>query len=359
MNSIQKKIYNHLINDISQGRLVVNDRIDTELELSRKFGTNRMNAHYVIKHLEDEGVVRRNKKQGTFVSRDVSPYELARLKSRTEKKLCILNLAPQGEWGQNWQDKMLEGLKENIGALDLEIVFTTFTDKEDAGELEECLRRMIDEGVTALAVVSNLENEFILNNAGLLYQYFENIYVLERGHFSWQDWPFCTITVNMFGEGCRAGEYAIEKGYKNIVFCNSGCKKYWAEERLRGLFLGLRRASDGKLQPLVCNGNNYLTQILKLMKGREKCCLVAVEDRIAAEIINFLSSKGLSRNEYGIISFNDDPHFKEYNLTTFRPPTRRQGKQLAKLLENDMKSTDENATIYIKMDSELIERGSC
>ena len=91
MNELQKKIFSGLLHEIMTGKYRVGDTLPTELEIGKMLQVTRHNSHYAVKALENAGIVMRNKKRGTTVTRIPSKFELNSLKRFTAKKVCILN----------------------------------------------------------------------------------------------------------------------------------------------------------------------------------------------------------------------------------------------------------------------------
>ncbi|MCI8895008.1 MAG: GntR family transcriptional regulator [Lachnospiraceae bacterium] len=86
---LYKQLKDLLLSDIKEGRLKVNQRIPTELELSQQFQISRMTVRKALAELVDEGVLAKKQGKGTFVQEEKMTEDLSSPNSFTN--LCRRN----------------------------------------------------------------------------------------------------------------------------------------------------------------------------------------------------------------------------------------------------------------------------
>ena len=86
---LYKQLKDLLLSDIKEGRLKVNQRIPTELELSQQFQISRMTVRKALAELVDEGVLAKKQGKGTFVQEEKMTEDLSSPNSFTN--LCRCN----------------------------------------------------------------------------------------------------------------------------------------------------------------------------------------------------------------------------------------------------------------------------
>ena len=358
MNSIQYKIYKHLIGEIVDGDLLINSRLAPEIKLGEQFNTNRMNAHLAIKQLERRGIVRRSRQKGTLVSKPVTPALARQLRGEAVRRICAIRSRNKYEY-LHWNAEFTDGLEAVLkkDGFTLESVF--MNDINTREELKDELKRLTDDGVSAFILsVRNEDDRFMLDNSDILFQYHQHVFVYQSGALDWMHCPFHTVTVNLFGEGSIAAEYLIGKGYDLIAYCLSTevVSEFWSMERFKGLQLGMRRMANGGNSPEEWVGLENIYN--KFIETGRKYALVASNDEHAAKIIDFFGSKGMKAGrDFKIVGFDDSEKFRQYKLTTIGPSHRELGCQLANLITHNIDiEAKGNTTCYLRIDSEVIAR---
>lgn len=357
MNAEQYKIYSYLIGEMVQGRLAFNSRIEPEIELGKRFDTSRMNAHRAIKQLERRGIVRRNRQEGTIVNRRITAALARELKGDVVKRIGVIRSRNLYEY-IHWNDSLLAGLEPELQENGFSLEYVTMDGVDTREKLKAELKRLTDDGFSAFILsIRGPDDSFFMENADILFQYHRNIFVYQSGAEDWAQWPFHTVTVNIFGEGRVAAEYLTEQGYEHIAYCSHDpVLRSWIGERLKGLRFGLRRCSDGKIEPEYWTG--HVTIYDNFIAGGKKHLLVAANDQAAVLLIDYFRERGLEvGTDYRIMGFDDNVNFRSYGLTTVAPPHREIGRQLARLiLDHTDIDAQYNTTCYLKIDSQIIKR---
>lgn len=85
-----KQIKEFYKQDIQSGKLQVGDRVDSEMEIQQIYDVSRITARQAILELEQEGMVKRGRGKGTFVTyRPKIKEELAHIRSFTDEMLAL------------------------------------------------------------------------------------------------------------------------------------------------------------------------------------------------------------------------------------------------------------------------------
>jgi DNA-binding LacI/PurR family transcriptional regulator/DNA-binding transcriptional regulator YhcF (GntR family) len=361
MNIYQEKIYNHLLKRITTGRLPRNERIPTENELGRMFGTNRMNAHLAVKELERFGVLRRNKRQGTFVHKIPTSITVGELKSVNTRRVCVLNHNTPQVSKIHWNERIVNTLKAEKNKI--EMVFKDISHLNSQKELCDFIKKIAEDGYNSLIIVSDdFIDNIVSEHPEVFFKFHNNVFIFDRGTDHWHDWPYNVVSVNLFREGVIAAEYLLQSGYKKIIYAKRSENSYWQNERERGLQFGLLRGSDGKVQADIFKIADKLEGKIfdETEKSNEKCAIVASNDEIASHIFQKGTEQNLKAGiDFGLLGFDDNAKFLEFNLTTISPPLEKIGTKLAELVIKNLNSKKNGEISKICIDSELIIRKTC
>ena len=356
MNQEQFEIYRHLAGRLIDGQLSPGSHIESEQELARKFSTTRMNAYRAIKQLERRGIVSRSKRAGTRVSAPVNPNLLRQLKCEMTRRICVIHSRNSYEY-LHWTGEFRRTLQQALAAEDFTLEDVHLDDVRDRAELKEKLLRLTETGIAAFILsVRGEEDEFLIENSNLFFQYHNKIFVYQSGAMSWMHWPFHTVTVNIFGEGSLAAKYLMEKGIRKIAYCRReiSSKNYldFNRERLLGVEFTMRRLSDGRNKPEEWVG---LEQIYRnCMENGSGCGLIVSTDELAARIIDYFAERGAKRPPE-MISFDNNSEYDSYRLTTIAPPHVEMAQTLGRLIFDNIDIDSEcDFVSYIKIDSKLI-----
>jgi DNA-binding LacI/PurR family transcriptional regulator len=231
--------------------------------------------------------------------------------------------------------------------------------KEFFGEIEKSGTR------TIVLLPDRGEDMFFRNNLDILSNYKGDIFLLDRGAVLLDRWLFHSVRFNPFGEGIMVGRFLYEHGHRNIVFMEHSDfpKMYWLEERKSGLIVGLDAASDGKVKPEFLGFPKdmfYQNVCGEINKKKGAIAIVVATDTYAVEIIETAKKMELEPiKDFSIISFNNDPKYRKYNLTTVAPPLEEVGKLLGEMICGKQFVKRDDAKISIKLDSRIIVRNTC
>ena len=366
MNDAQHRIYSHLIDEIIEGRLVFGDKIKSEVELARSFGSTRMNAHRAVKMLERHGLLEGHRKAGTLVAREITPPLVRDLRNELSGRVCVIRSRNRYE-GMSWNDAFKSSLAGVLQAEGYNLEYVSLANIDSRAGLSKRMAELSADGLSALVVsVRSDEDRFVSENCDILFQYVRNVFIYQSCAEDWGHLPFHTVTVDYFGEGLMAGEFMIRQGCKNVAFCiydydekligDSGMFR-WLRERSKGVRFGVNRASDGSVN--VEQWVGVENSCRRFLEGGCKHMLIAANDYGACKIIDRLkkTSALLPGRDYKIIGFDNSSDFFKYGLTTIAPPHKDIGRILGEMLLRRTSLKDrQEATEYLKVNSVLFRR---
>jgi GntR family transcriptional regulator, arabinose operon transcriptional repressor len=366
MNTIRKDIYNYILAEILSKRLRFGERLPTEFELAEKFATNRSAAHRAVKSLEDEGLVTRHKGRGTFVSLDSTKADGFYLKCDISKTLYVIADTSKTR-NIHWDSNTLLDMERSLCQKGNRIVYKKLP--ETRTQFQQLIAQISESGAMAIVFMPDqFDTDFLLENQDILSGYNGDIYMLSRGGRTSEDYPCHVLSANPRDEGEMAGQYLIKKGYQEIYFLQKKqhpVDKYWVKNRREGAASGTITASEGhiKITELRTNHSDneiYSKAIEAIKKPDSRCAFIALNDNAAVEFIDYAEKEGLQAGiDYGIISFDNSPLCRNYNLTTIAPPLEKAGQSLAKMImEKDWKKAN-GAQLIVKLKSYIIERSTC
>ena len=363
MNVNQNKIYNYLLDEIISGKLTLQDRIPTENELGKKFGTTRMNAHRAVKKLEKFGILQRNKKNGTSIYKIPSSITTGELKSVNTRRVCVLNHNNPLYSQIHWNERIISSFEENIKQNKIEMIFKDISHLNSLDEFCIFIKNITEEGYNSLVIVSDYFIDSIVSeHPEVFFQFHNNVFIFDRGTNDWHSWPYNVVSVNLFKEGVIVAEYLLQKGFKKIIYYKFGEKFYWEEERERGLQFGLMRSSEGKIHADIIELSSIKEDIIlgQIKSSSEECAVVAANDEIAARLSDAATQKKIKPGvDFGLMGFDDNIKYRKYNLTTVSQPLEKIGTKLSELVINNLDNRETGEISTIRIDSELIIRKTC
>jgi GntR family transcriptional regulator of arabinose operon len=364
MNAIREQIYQFLLDEIAQGRYVPDERIPTEQELCRMFSTHRLNAHYAVRRLQEHGILRRNRKQGTFVSRVPAPYLMGQLKSQVTRRICIINTTPMAFQHIHWNQRLVAPLESGLSQAGIEVLFENISSIKTADAYRSFLADLIERGFNALLLIpeySSQRQSPISSQPQLLFEFHNNVFIFDRGVHHWNSWPYNIVSINVFGEGEMVARHLANRDIRHVVFCHGVAKEQplWLTERLNGLQYGMSREVQEGQQLQVCefdpcrNSPTFFRKIRELLKTGT-VAVVAQNDEFAAAIIDQAASHGLhAGQDFFVIGFDDNVKYQDYNLTTVSPGLERIGSCLAAMISRSLDHGDDYDITCTKVHSQL------
>lgn len=368
MNADQRKIYHYLTRLIADGKLLKDDRLPTEMELARQFDTNRMNAHNAVKRIEEEGLVRRNKKQGTLVNPDVSLPAASELKNYSADRAHVIASLEKSTF-IHWDETTLVDLETCLAENGRKLYYESLPDKPTKKDLRHMIATIGQAGSSAIVFLPDQgETQFLMRNIDVLVGFRGDIYLLERGTGLTDEWPFHRVCLDPFSEGVQAARFLCESGHRRIHFAKPVSTRprrssYWLNKREKGLRFELRSLTRGKgeIVELRCPDEGYGEHVCEAIENTdEKPVIVAPTDGRAAMIMMAAEAKGLkSPRDFQLLSFDNDDRYRRFKLTSVAPPKHKIGSLLGRLICEKNKLLDGGEKISIRLSSVITQGKTC
>lgn len=365
MNETQNKIYCSLLDDIRDGRLGLNDRLEPEVALGKRFGTHRMDAHAAIKELQKHEIVVRNKRQGTFIARVPEDFLLNKLKKSAKRSICIIKAAADNSQFSGWQNQIFDGIEKQLRDKGVAVSFKIL--KENSlDELKGIIQQLDAAGCKA--VVAACFDQFISlakEHPETLARFHNDIFVFDRFKNQWEDWPFQVVFMDDFGTGFSCAEYLHGKGYRKIVFCHEGDIEAYGDgaeavDWARGLKFGsVNLTGNTDSIAMLELTESGIDELITELKETPHTALAVTHDTLAGTFIDQASKAGLQAgDDYGIMSFDGFGAYQEYALTTCFPPIDKVIDRMSQMILRKVDGECCGETHMIKIPSVIVERES-
>ncbi len=343
MNSLQKKIFRRLLEQLTDDKSAPGDRLPTETALAENFRTHRANASCAIRPLEEAGLVFRNKKGGTVIVRKPNLLERGRLVQLLSMKLTVINYSRRESVHIHWNDRIRTPFKRILERNGIELEEVMAGDDPEAFGTAR-ISALIAGGMNSMLLVPGVEEvERMFADMDDFYRFSDRIFLFDRSG-SCRNISFCNIVgINNFVDGVRAGELAVSRGAGLVVFCHTRGNPGWSSERCAGIRKGLQRLG-GEAVPM----EHFIHGVhgtFPVLNSPGKIVLIAENDTLAVSLIEAGRRRGLSPGtDYGLISFDGDIRYKKYELTTFSPDLETIGTRLGEAVVSVMCRRTANIT---------------
>ena len=345
---------------ISNGEIKAGEPLPPEMKLAETFGTNRMNAHHAVKLLESKGLVIRKKRVGTVLRNDIDQTLVSSLALEANRIIYVLySMTPH--W-IHWNETSFLALEKEIAPAGYSIRYDSIPSSGTREDYNALLKKISSAGASSLVIFPDAEDMiFLENNGDLLLDFQMPVYMLNRGGEPMPLDMVSFVSMDPFGDGITVGALLKKHGCQNVAMFNEESGRYfWGIKRYEGLLVGLQRGNDKTaLQPEnIISTPDGFTRALKLVKRfRGDMVIVALNNHYAAKFIDFAKEHDLSiPTDYRLITFDDNPLFRSYNLTSMAVPMQKVGKLFGKLICDRSWLEEFRGKVSIKVNSELVVR---
>lgn len=360
MNKIIFEVYNSLLREISSGKIKAGSLLPKETELAVQFKTNRMNAHRAVKELEKCGLIYRKKHSGTFLRKNIDRRELEKLVKASNRSVYVLySMKPHYI---HWNETSFKALETQLASSGYSVTYRNIPSKGTRKNYISLLNEISENGASALVIFPDMDDtDFLKNNSDLLLDFEMPVFMLNR---SGEHLPFdmvSFVSMDPFGDGITVGRFLKKNGCRNILMINevSG-KAFWDLKRYEGLDLGLRQGSNNsviKLENIFTSPENAFEDVQKMKHLVNDMAIVAVNNEYAAKFIDAAKKNGLKIPEdYRLITFDDNPMYRSYNLTSMAAPMKEFGEVLGKMISEESWINSFKGKVSVKLPGRLIIR---
>ena len=359
MNNIATQIYRFLLSRIHSGEIVCGSLLPTELDLALQFCTNRMNARTAVNKLASEGLVLRRRRIGTSLRSPVDMNLVSSLIKEVNHLIYILYSATP-HW-IHWNNSSFVALEKEVGLAGYSVVYDHIPFPCQRQDYIDLLGKISAAGASALVIFPDTkDNKFLKDNGDLLLDFQMPVYMLNRGGELMDLDMVSFLSMDPLGDGINVGTLLSRSGCQNIVMLNEGTGKYfWGKKRYEGLLIGLRRGTLSIPTPenILANEEGFARIYSKIQECKGSLVVVAVNNQYAAEFIDTMKKQDVFvQKDYQLITFDDNPLYRSYNLTSMATPMEKIGKLFGMLICDKSWLQDFRGKVSIRINSELVVR---
>jgi|GEM_PF-4266021 len=384
--SIRSQVRLAILKKIQSGEFAVGVQIPTATVLATQFKTSRSNVHKAIKQLEEDGLVQRYRRRGTFVKRQ---KQISQPSRRVEKvrRSGVVHLVRRDMSGISEQQSAAElsmyayQFEETLNAAGLRVVHLPISPVPTVEELGEIAYRAAAEGSEGLAILANLaatpgHSSDLADDASLLLPYVEKLRAFP-GRICWLNWaglpltrwPFDSVSFMPFQEGLIAGEYLVENQVRRVVWWGVETAG-WSRMRYDGLRTALSDTAAAPIRldehwsppsrmPAVQAKLELFGPVLDDVSQRgDRPTLVVCGDVFASMLLDVARDRGMAcPRDFCVISFDNANPTCGHNLTTIAPPVTKVGGAMAEIFTGQIERRG-GGPITIGLPSFVVERST-
>ena len=358
MNNNILKIYKSILSGILDGSYPPGSMLPAETKIAKDFGTNRMNAHFAVKKLEKLEFLTRKKRVGTKINLNIDLEKVESILKEMNRSIYILySMTPH--W-VHWNEASFAGIEEIVEPKGYSVTYENIPTGQERAKYEELLDKIISTTASALVIFPDMEDSsFLRNNADLLLDLNIPIFMVNRSGEPIPMDMVSFVSMDPFGEGSKIGSILRKNNCQNIVMI-TGYVSFWGTKRLEGLKLGLKGGENKSEQKFESLGNkevDFLAVVEKIRSADSDIVIVPAHNEFAAQFIDFAAKHGLKTpKDYKLITFDDNPLYKSYKLTSLGIPTKEVGRVLGRLICDESWLSSYRGRVSIKIKPTLIVR---
>lgn len=357
MNKQIENIFNCLLKKMADGAFKQGDLLPFEKQLAEDFGTDLNNAHRAVSALEKHGLVIRKKRFGTLVNPGLDLNLVRRLLNETSRQVCVLySMTPH--W-IHWDQNSFDGLAEAIEPKGYSIIYKNLP-ANTAGR--QCFADLLNEielqSICALVIFPDQEDFYFMNdNSDLLENLSIPVFMLNRSGEPLLVDMVSYVSMDTFGDGLFVGKLLKKNGCRNIAMLNVTEPQFWAEQRYKGLKQGLTGGDKSFSCPVSFTVEDQQPLLDFVIQHGRESVVVAVNNCIAAQFIDYAKiSKLQAGKDFQLISFDDHPMYRSYNLTTLAVPRKKIGQLFGQMVCDNSWLKAYRGLYTVKIHSYLIVR---
>jgi len=323
---------NRLIYEITTGAYRFGDRLDSERELSGKYGVSRNTLRQALEKLTSLQILKRRSRQGTYVSLealDIISQDIA------NPQLSVLFMMPTEQVGNPLLSKLFMTCQSRIESnVKISILFRSITNDF----LDNPLK--VD-----ILVAFGCEDYHLLKKIEKKYK---SLVLLNLKHDD-----FNYISPNNYSGGNQMARFIIENGHKEI-----GCIGFDSSQKSSDFidrYQGVKDVfADANLEfnPYCFTAENYYKLDAYCHKAVETLlnkktnitAFICLSDMLAVSVLNSCNLMNIRiPDDISIIGF-DDQHYTQFTmprLTTIKYPAEAMGIRLGKHINNIYNGMDD------------------
>ena len=352
INTKYQTLINYINEQVALQVLKPGDKLPSENELAERFHISRQTVRKAIGVLEEEGIVRRIKGSGTYLSYD--------RRENLEQKNSIAVVTTYVD--SYIFPKTIQGI-ENVlfeSGYSVQISFTNNTLEREKSILLDLLSRDDIAGVIVEGTKSGLPNPNIPLYRQLVARRIPVLFI--NTYYPELDVPH--VSLNDVEAARKAVQYLIDRGHRNI---GAILKLDDGQGRLRylGYLSAMEEAgylvTDSRMVWIDTDESKQLAYCTDKILNRVESCtaLLCYNDQVAFQLIRILKQRRIRVPEdVSVISIDDSDLalHSEVPITSLPHPKEKLGAKAAELLLQMIAGRKKDATY--EFDTRVVERSS-
>lgn len=366
MNNHMRRIYRDLLSQLLEKKLKPGDLLPTEKEFAEKYSTTRMNVYRVFKILISHNLLSSRKKAGTVVVA-APDLELASFLMDESSRLIYV-LYSQTPHHIHWDNTSFAALESFVGKKNYTVYYKHIPTERSRTDFKQILDSGAASGIAALVIFPDSEDvTFLDENNDLLIDLKIPVFILNRGNNIGKLDFVSSISLDNFGDGIILGKLLRQNEYRHIIILGGPCvRDFWYIRRIEGIRVGVKSSlPDKKIESEEINildseKHGYVLSMIEKDRKDKKLAFVAVNSLFAAKFMDFCSSHGLRPvHDYDLLSFDDNPLYRSYDITCMAVRVREIGEIFGKMICDTGWFKEYQGRISVRLLSRLIIRSSC
>ena len=351
-------VFRGLVEEIISGNYPVGSRLPTDRELAARFNTSRINVFRALEQLKQLGIINSRKRAGTVIAA-IPDAELSRelLNNSSRMVYCLKSATPHFI---HWNAQTFAALEKRLEYASLQLHYLTIPGSRD--ELQKIIDESMSTGAAGLIIMPDSEDSDFLNfNSDLLIDVSTPIVMLNRGNDVSRLDFVNSVNLDNMGDAIRMGVLLRKNGFKRMLVpgANGFSRCVWGKKRLAGLELSFQGPGITRPEYPACN-RFEMDYCLDRALADKDLILAALHQMSAAQLLDAAAKRQLTAGkDFNLVTFDDDPAFAGYELTSTKVRHAAVGDMIGKLLLNSRKDRDESIWNSIRIAGELIQRTSC
>lgn len=351
-------IFRSLVEGIVSGKYEIGQRLPTDKELAKSFGTSRIDVFRALERLKKCGLINSRKRAGTVVISIPDPELSQQLLNDSSRTVyCLRSGTPQFV---HWNNETLNVLEKRLTKEHFQLRLLTLPAKRE--DFARIITDTMRFGVAGLIIFPDSDDsEFLDENSDLLVDISTPIIMLNRGNdISRLDF-ISSANIDVMGDAIRMGVILRKNGFKKMLVPGANhyenCK--WSRTRVTGLQLGFR--GEGISEPELPEKSPAEAEYcLNRAVADKNLIIAAIHPCFARKILEQAAEKNLTPGvDFNLVSFDDNPEFANCQLTTTRVKKAALGEIIGKLFLDISRHPDNFVWDSIRVASEVVQRSSC
>lgn len=345
-----RELIDYILGLIEGGTLTPGDKLSSENELSCQFGVSRQTVRRAIGILEEQGVLRRVKGSGTYLS--------GRRRGEQRGRIAVITTYVDSYIFP----KIIQGIEETLfeRGYSVQIAFTNNTLEREKSVLTDIISRDDVAGVIVEGTKSGLPNPNIWLYQKLQARKIPIIFI----NTYYPELSVPHVSLDDVQAARKAVDYLIGKGHRDIgavLKLDDG----QGRQRYLGYLLAMDSAgysvTDSHLVWIDTDESRQLADCTdKILNRLESCsAMFCYNDQIAFQLVRMLSDRGIQVPEdVALISIDDSDLaiHSEVQITSMTHPKEKLGAKAAELL---LRMIDSKKTVdSYEFDARVVERES-